>query len=320
MNVPLYNPNSLIRNKFKKIIIDNVSSILSSPVLKSKKYINIIEVSPRDGLQNEKFVLNLETRKTLIDKCTNIGLNHIEVGSFVNPKLVPQMANTDKLLETLNSSSKNKYSVLIPSIKNWTYHTNIKEIVLFIAASETFNKKNINCDISSAFERFKPIFEIAKHHNIPVRGSISTCFKCPYEGEISKYKVLNIVDKYLQNDVELIDIADTIGNANSEEVYDLFLFLKDYFPIDKLTAHFHDTNGKAIENVKAALDTGVTTFHSSIGGLGGCPFSPKRSGNLATEKLVEYLENNNDNYSINTTLKQCKEVCNWINAIKTTSN
>jgi hydroxymethylglutaryl-CoA lyase len=293
---------------------------------KLKKYIHIIEVSPRDGLQNEKFILNIEQRKILIEKCTNIGLNHIEIGSFVNPKLVPQMANTDELLNSLNNKNiskyetENKYSVLVPNLKMFKKHKNINEIVLFVAASETFNQKNINCDSKTAFKRFEPIFKLAKEENIPIRGSISTCFNCPYEGKIDYTKVLRIVNMYLENGAEYVDIADTIGTANVEEVDILFNILNKFFPIHKITAHFHDTYDKAIDNVEAALSNGITTFHSSLGGLGGCPFSPKRSGNLSTERLVEYLEKHSDKYTISTTLEQCKEVGNYIHSIKSKFN
>lgn len=290
-----------------------------------KKFINIIEVSPRDGLQNEKFVLNIAERKNLIDKCTKIGLNHIEVGSFVNPKLVPQMANTEELLNSLSPNSitnKNnlKYSVLVPSLKMFKKHSNVKEIVLFVAASESFTQKNINCDIKTAFKRFEPIFELAKIENIPIRGSISTCFNCPYEGKIDYTKVLRIVNMYLENGADYVDIADTIGTATTEEVDILFNILQKFFPINKITAHFHDTYGKAIDNVDVALNNGITTFHSSLGGLGGCPFSPKRAGNLSTERLVEYLEKHSDKYKISTTLEQCKEVGDYIHSIKSKFN
>jgi len=276
--------------------------------LSKLKRVNIIEVGPRDGLQNEKKVLNLFQRKTLIDKCTSIGLNHIEVGSFVNPKLVPQVSQTSELLNDLDKDYF--YSVLVPHIKFWLPNPKIKEIVLFVAATESFNKKNINCTSDEAFKRFEPIINVVKDSGILVRGSISTCLKCPYEGNTDIDKVLKIIEKYMKYDVHLIDIADTIGEGTPEQTDLLLRKIKEYYPIDKFTGHYHDTSDLAIQNVEASLKNGMTIFHSSIGGLGGCPFSPKRAGNLSTEKLIEYLHKNG--YYTDVNEEECKKVGKWI--------
>jgi hydroxymethylglutaryl-CoA lyase len=278
----------------------------------NKKSIKIIEVGPRDGLQNEKKVLSIDQRKQLIDKCTSIGLNHIEIGSLVNPKLLPQVSNTDILLDKLEN--KDYYSILVPHIKFLNLSkdnvSKCKEIVLFVAASESFNKKNINCDSTEAFNRFIPIVKFAKENGMQVRGSISTCLKCPYEGNMEVDNVLKIVDQYIKMDINLIDIADTIGEGTPEQTQILIRKIKEYYPIDHFTGHFHDTNDLAIQNVEVCLEEGMSIFHSSIGGLGGCPFSPKRAGNLSTEKLVSYLDKKG--YQTGIKLEDCKEVGKWI--------
>jgi hydroxymethylglutaryl-CoA lyase len=272
------------------------------------KRIQIIEVGPRDGLQNERKILNINQRKELINKCTSIGLNHIEVGSYINPKLVPQVANTYELLDELNEDYF--YSVLVPHVKFWNYHSKIKEIVLFVAASESFNKKNINCTIDEAFKRFEPIINSIRDKGIMVRGSISTSLKCPYEGNTSIDSVLKIIEKYINCEVDMIDIADTIGEGTPEQTDLLLRKIKEYYPIQRFTGHFHDTNDLAIQNVEACLKNGMTIFHSSIGGLGGCPFSPKRAGNLSTEKLVDYLHKKG--YYTGIDKEECEKIGKWV--------
>jgi hydroxymethylglutaryl-CoA lyase len=282
MNLNIYKSIRKMLKTIKKCI--HMSSIL--PKLTTKNVVKIIEVGPRDGLQNEKKVLSIDTRKELIVKCVDAGLKHIEIGSYINNKLLPQVSNTDKLLELLPSTVDNDilYSVLVPHKKYWIYSKELKEIVLFVAASETFNKKNINCSVDEAFVRFKEIAKIAKDNNIKLRGSISTCFGCPYEGKVEISSVIKVVKKYDELGCDFIDIADTIGIGKPEEVYKLLTEVSKVVPIEKLTGHYHDNNDTAIMNVEASLQTGMRIFHSSIGGLGGCPFSSKRVGNLSTEK------------------------------------
>jgi len=251
----------------------------------------VIEVGPRDGLQNEAKVLSILQRSQLIQKCTNAGLHHIEIGSYIHPKLLPQVGNVNELLNDLSTKKTNDsfYSALVPSIKYYQPNKLVKEIVLFVAASETFNKKNINTTIEDAFKRFKPVVDLAHENGIKIRGSISTAVKCPYEGHVSQDVVLRIVKQYQQLGCHLIDIADTIGEATPEELYDLIGKASTVADISILTGHYHDNNDIALLNVEASLQQGMRIFHSSIGGLGGCPFSSKRVGNLSTEKLVSYL-------------------------------
>ncbi len=292
--------------------IKYISGSFIPPIQKRIKSVKIIEVGPRDGLQNEKKVLSIDQRKELIDKCTSIGLSHIEIGSLINPKLLPQVSNTDTLLGKLED--KHYYSILVPHIKflnlSKENSNKCKEIVLFVAASESFNKKNINCTSDEAFKRFEPIVKFAKENGIQVRGSISTCMKCPYEGNMDTNSVLNIVEKYMKLDVNLIDIADTIGEGTPEQTYHLLKKIKEKYSIENFTGHFHDTNDLAIQNVEACLDQGMSIFHSSIGGLGGCPFSPKRAGNLSTEKLVSFLDKKG--YTTGISVEECNKIGNWI--------
>lgn len=305
------------------ILVKLIFSYLNTPSLPFKmrrslstniaKQIKIIEVGPRDGLQNEAKCLSILQRSNLIKMCTQAGLHHIEVGSYIHPKLLPQVANVNEVLDTLYPDSY-FYSTLVPSLKYYQPHPLVKEFVLFVAASETFNKKNINTNIEDAFKRFKPVVDLAKLNGIKVRGSISTAIKCPYEGRISEEVVLDILSRYDKLGCHLIDIADTIGEARPEEVYSLLGKAKQLVDISKLTGHYHDNNGNALLNVDASLQHGMTIFHSSIGGLGGCPFSSKRVGNLSTEKLVYYLHSSGYNTGleeeqINTI---SKEVCKLV--------
>jgi hydroxymethylglutaryl-CoA lyase len=262
--------------------------------------VKIIEVGPRDGLQNEKYILPLHKKLDLINRLENAGLKHIEVGSFVNPKLVPQMADSYQLVNYLKAKPI-KYSVLVPNLKGFqngfnqtNIHTHdgsipISEIVLFTAASETFNKKNTNVSIEESFKRFEDVAKEALKNKIDIRGSISCCLGCPYEGSVKTDKIIEIIQRYADIGAQYIDIADTIGVGTPKQIHEILEKATQHFSIDRLTGHFHDTSDTALNLVDACLEHGMSIFHSSIGGLGGCPFSPKRAGNLSTEKLIEHL-------------------------------
>jgi hydroxymethylglutaryl-CoA lyase len=281
-------------------------------------FAKIIEVAPRDGLQNEKACLSIANKIRLIKKLEDCGLSHIEVGSIVNPKLVPQMANSSDLVNFLNNKNST-YSFLTPSIKGYSQIVNkknvfdlnsqVNEIVLFTAASETFNQKNINCSIKESFERFKPIIQQAQKDKIRIRGSISCSLGCPYEGIVSPNKVVDIINRYFDLNVDLIDIADTIGVGTSKDISKILDEASKNIPMKYLTGHFHDTNYKALDLVHTCLNYGINTFHSSIGGIGGCPFSPTRAGNLSTEHLVEYLHSIGIHTGIN--LNKLKSTSSW---------
>jgi hydroxymethylglutaryl-CoA lyase len=262
------------------------------------KSLNIVEVGPRDGLQNEKKILSLEQRASFIQLCQSIGLNNIEVGSFVNGKKVPQLANTEQLLQHLDKKN-GYYSVITPNMKGCIDASKVKgidEVVFIISTSDSFNKKNIGSLQSEMWKKYADCVAFAKENGWKIRGSISCCFTCPYEGLISKDKVFQCISEYLNLGVDFIDIADTIGTATPSQVSQLF---KDIFDegliINKhcLAGHFHDSNGFACDNILAAFEQGVTTFHSSLSGIGGCPFSPTRVGNVSTEKVVAMCLKNN---------------------------
>ena len=289
---------------------------------KYPSFAKIIEVSPRDGLQNEKKILSIANKLRLIRKLEYSGLTNIEVGSIVNPKLVPQMSGSDDLIRFLKNKETN-YSILIPNIKAYQkvmYQPNIynnkcqvDEIVLFTAASETFNKKNINCSIQESFEKFKPIVEQAKKDKVKIRASISCCLGCPYEGNVPTAKVVDIINRFYEMGVDTVDIADTIGVGTAKQMNDILIQSLKTVPTNFLSGHFHDTNNTALRLVEICLSNGINSFHSSIGGLGGCPFSPTRAGNLQTEKLVSYLHEHCITTGIDlTSLKQTSE---WIRNI-----
>ena len=262
----------------------------------SKESIKIIEVGLRDGLQNEKKILTVDQKKHMFDLITESGLTNIEIGSFVSPKWVPQLHSTDKLIDTISCKDRSKFylSALVPNLKGVSnaIKSRVDEIVLFVSVSDEFNKKNINCSTDVAFEKFAQVVQVAKQNNIKIRGSISCCFDCPYEGRIYPLSVVSIVQRFVDLGVNMIDIADTIGTANSSQVDALFNVLLRKWPKELFSCHFHDTNLNAVLNIEKSYIHGINTFHSSIAGLGGCPYSPKRSGNLNTIDLVRWANVN----------------------------
>jgi len=263
------------------------------------KKVTIVEMGLRDGLQNEKVVLDSATRLEILKKLLDAGSRRIEVGAFVSPQWVPQMAGSKEVTTAALLLQKNKqapknseFSVLVPNEKGMlmALETGIKEIAIFAASSESFSKKNINCSIDESFERFKPVMALAKKHKIKVRGYLSTCFGCPFEGKVSEAKVVQLAKRLHQLGCYEISIGDTIGVANAAQVESLFKKLKKAVPTKKLAAHFHDTRGQALANILAAYKLGIQVFDSSIGGLGGCPYAPGAAGNVATEDVVYMFE------------------------------
>ena len=257
------------------------------------KKIKIVEVGLRDGLQNESSILTIEHRYDLYEKLVKSGAKNIEIGAFVSPKWVPQMADTSAfcaliLAENTKLRSKVSVSVLVPNVQGMlqAIDAGVKEVAIFAACSESFSQKNINCSIKESFERFEDVMKLAKEFKIKVRGYLSTCFGCPFEGKVSEKKVISLVKSMHQMGVYEISVGDTIGVANAGQVTSLFKKLKRAVPVKKLAAHFHDTRGQALANILAAYHVGITTFDTSIGGLGGCPYAPGAAGNVATEDVV----------------------------------
>lgn len=252
----------------------------------------IVEVGPRDGLQNEKKHLSLPQKYELIKRLAESGAQHIEVGAFVSPKWVPQMKDSLPLTQKVLRYQKNIFpSVLVPNSKGFhlMLQTGIKHIAVFGACTESFSKKNINCSIKESFKRFEYILKESQKRNIKVRGYLSVAFGCPYEGKVSPQRVLSLFRKLIRLGVYEISLGDTIGIATPKQVRTVIRLIKKEFPPQKIALHFHDTRGTALANVLCGIEEGVKTFDSSIGGLGGCPYAKGASGNLATEDLVYML-------------------------------
>ncbi|HYR86679.1 MAG TPA: hydroxymethylglutaryl-CoA lyase [Terriglobia bacterium] len=256
------------------------------------KSVHIVEVGPRDGLQNEATIVPTDKKAEFIKLLAAAGLKDIEVASFVHPKWVPQLADAQDLIKQLQANPNVRYSALVPNMKGLerAIESGIRRIAVFTAASETFNRKNINMGIQESIDVFKPVVDRALKEGMSVRGYVSTCFVCPYEGAVSKEKVAEVTGALFDLGVDEVSIGDTIGAATPKDVENTAGHLLGQFPVAKLAMHFHDTYGMAIANVYQSLQTGFTTFDSSAGGLGGCPYAPGASGNVATEDLLYLLD------------------------------
>lgn len=253
--------------------------------------VKIVEVGPRDGLQNEKQPIDITTKISLIDMLSNTGLSHIEAGSFVNPKWVPQMASSDEVFKGILRNKPITYVALTPNIVGFeaAMAAGADEVAVFCAASETFSQKNINCSIEESISRFRPIMDAAKHNNIAVRGYVSCVLGCPYDGDIAIEKVRDVTLRLEELGCYEISLGDTIGVGTPGNVTQLIETLSRHIEINKLAVHFHDTYGQALANIYAALQGGVSVVDSSVAGLGGCPYAKGASGNVATEDLVYML-------------------------------
>jgi hydroxymethylglutaryl-CoA lyase len=254
--------------------------------------IRIVEVGPRDGLQNESTIIPTAKKAEFILLLIAAGLKDIEVASFVHPKWVPQLADAQELISQLEPHEGVRYSALVPNMKGLerAMASGIGRIAVFTAASETFNRKNINMGIHESIDVFKPVIAEALKNGLSVRGYVSTCFVCPYEGPITKEKVCDVAGALFNLGVDEVSVGDTIGAATPRDVEDTVGYLLAQFPASKLAMHFHDTYGMAVANVYQSLQMGITTFDSSAGGLGGCPYAPGASGNVATEDLLYLLD------------------------------
>ncbi|MCB9463326.1 MAG: hydroxymethylglutaryl-CoA lyase [Candidatus Eisenbacteria bacterium] len=253
--------------------------------------VRIVEVGPRDGLQNEALPVPTETKVAYVDALSAAGFGEIEVTSFVHPKLVPQLADASAVLAGIERRPGVVYSALVPNPKGLerAVEAGVDRIAVFTAASETFNQKNINATIAESIDRFRPVMDGARAAGIPVRGYVSTAFVCPFEGEIPVGKAVDVIEQLLDLGVDEISIGDTIGAAVPLQVHRLLEALGPILPLPQTTMHFHDTRGTGLANVLASLEHGVAAFDAASGGLGGCPFAPGASGNLATEDLVYLL-------------------------------
>jgi hydroxymethylglutaryl-CoA lyase len=253
--------------------------------------VKIFEVGPRDGLQNESEILTTEQKFQFIKLLMDAGHKNIEVGAFVRPDKIPQMADSIQLLKRL-PLKKGFFWSLVPNEKGFEIATSvgIKNIAIFTAASETFNQKNINTSIDGSFERFQSFVPRAKKNGYKVRGYISTAFGCPFEGKVNPKAVLKVSERLLKLKCDEVSVGDTIGVANPLQTKKLVKDLLRVVGAKKLALHFHDTRGLALANILAALECGVRIFDSSSGGLGGCPFAPGATGNVATDDLLYMLD------------------------------
>ena len=254
--------------------------------------VKLVEVGPRDGLQNEKQPISVATRVKLIDLLSDSGLQVIEAGSFVSPKWVPQMASSEEVLAGICRKPGVTYSALTPNMVGYerAKEAGADEVAVFGAASESFTRKNINCSIEESLERFRPLAEQARADGIPVRGYVSCVLGCPYEGEIKPQKVAQVSRALLDMGCYEISLGDTIGVGTPGKARAMLEMVATEVPLEKLAVHFHDTYGQALANIYAALQVGVAVVDSAVAGLGGCPYARGASGNVASEDVLYMLD------------------------------
>lgn len=272
--------------------------------------VTIIEVGPRDGLQNEELHVQEEDKLAFIEALQGAGIKEMELTSFVSPKWVPQMSDAGEIVK--KTKSIGRQFVLAPNSKGaeLAVAAGAKSIAVFVGVSNSFNKKNINRTTDESMAALGPIISQLKAQGVFVRACISTAFYCPYEGKIELTEVIKLCRRFVDMGIDELSIADTIGKANPVEVYTLFQSIMEEFPATLITAHFHDTRKMAMANIFAALQVGVNRFDTSAGGLGGCPFAPGATGNVATEDVVHML----DTLGIETGI-DVKKVCNAVSLI-----
>lgn len=296
------------------------SSVKGSSVQSAApKSVSIVEVGLRDGLQNEPQYPAVEVRKELLQQLIDAGSRALEIGAFVSPKWVPAMACSEELvLSTLKDQAEQRIptdaqlSVLIPNEKGMeiAIKLGVKEIAIFAACSESFSQRNTNCSIEESFQRLKIVAQMAGVHQIKVRGYLSTCFGCPFEGAVDPSRVVENVQRMLDLGVYEVSIGDTIGVASAGNVETLFSQLLASVTPTLLAGHFHDTRGQALANILKSYEMGITTFDSSIGGLGGCPYAPGATGNVATEEVVYLFDSMNVSTGLN--LEKLIQINQWL--------
>lgn len=256
------------------------------------KRVRLVEVGPRDGLQNEPGEVPAATKLELIARLADAGLRHIETTAFVSPKWVPQMADHDAVMRGVLRRDGVVYSALTPNLKGFeaALAAGAQEVAVFGAASEVFSQRNINCSIAESLQRFESVMQAAKAANIPVRGYVSCVLGCPYQGEVAPQAVADVAAALFEMGCYEISLGDTIGVGTPLKTQRMIEAVARRVPVEKLAGHYHDTYGQALANVLASLELGVATFDSSVAGLGGCPYAPGASGNLASEDLVYLLQ------------------------------
>jgi hydroxymethylglutaryl-CoA lyase len=256
------------------------------------KQVKIVEVGPRDGLQNEKEAVPAAVKIELVDRLSRAGFSNIEAASFVSPKWVPQMATSSEVMAGISRRAGTIYSALTPNMQGFeaALASRADEVVIFGSASEAFSQKNINCSIADSIARFEPVARAAKERGLRLRGSISCSFGCPYQGEVPLEAVADVVARMRDLGCDEIDIADTIGVSTPRKTQAVMETAARAFALERISGHFHDTYGQALANIYASLEVGVAIFHSSVSGLGGCPYAKGATGNVATEDVL-YMMN-----------------------------
>jgi hydroxymethylglutaryl-CoA lyase len=259
--------------------------------MRMPKRMRVVEVGPRDGLQNEAKTVPTATKIALIERLADAGLKTIEAGSFVSPKWVPQMADTAAVMQALKRRPDVVYQVLVPNLQGFEAARAAKadEVAIFAAASESFSRRNINCSIAESVERFAPVMQAANAARIPVRGYISCVVDCPYEGAIAPRAVADVAARLRQLGCYEISLGDTIGTGTPTRVVAMIEAVAECVPRERLAIHCHDTYGQALANILAALEAGIAVVDSSVAGLGGCPYAPGAAGNVASEDVVYML-------------------------------
>jgi hydroxymethylglutaryl-CoA lyase len=256
------------------------------------KHVKIVEVGPRDGLQNESTTVPVEIKVQLVEKLAAAGLSVIEVGAFVSPRWVPQMATSAEVFTRVDKQPNVSYPMLVPNLKGLelALAAGVKEIALFAAASETFSQKNTNCSIAESIERFNEVIDHAQAAGVKIRGYVSCVLGCPYEGEVSFDIVSMITQELFDKGCYEVSLGDTIGVGTAGQARELIEVLVKHVPVRQLAAHFHDTYGQALANIHAVMQCGITVIDSSVAGLGGCPYAKGATGNVATEDVVYMLD------------------------------
>lgn len=265
--------------------------------------VEIFEVGPRDGLQNEKRQIPTAEKIALVDCLSNAGFRRIEVASFVSPKWVPQMADGADVMAGITRNPKTLYTGLTPNMQGYdrAVQAGVDEVAVFGSASDGFSRSNVNCSADEAIARFAPIMAAAKADGMPVRGYVSCVVACPFDGPVAPAEVARVAWTLLDAGCYEVSLGDTIGAGTPETIAAMLSAVLDVVPADKLAGHFHDTNGRAIENIAASLDLGLRTFDATVGGLGGCPYAPGAAGNVATEKVLALFDQRGLVHGIDTT-------------------
>ncbi len=260
--------------------------------MNERQTIRIVEVGARDGLQNETAPVPTEAKIAFVDALSGTGVDEIEVSAFVSPRWVPQLGDAEEVFRRISRRQDVVYSALVPNEKGLerALEAKVDKVSVFTAASETFNRKNINTSIEGSIQRFLPVVESARSTGLPVRGYISTAFWCAFEGKIAPEATVDVVERLVDLGVDEVSISDTIGKASPDEVTRLLDLLLPKLSSDRIAMHFHDTYGRGVENVLASWSYGLRIFDASAGGLGGCPYAPGATGNVATEAVVDALE------------------------------